>query len=247
MTVPAPARDHHHSLFYAPPEVIGTAGYISRRLESAHIVSSLRKTAGEVVAATDGAGRRYEAELEEAGRGGVVARVTGVELVEPPDVRLTLFQGMIRPQRMDLVVEKCVELGADAIVPLVSERALERDTGARLARWNKIAVEAMKQSLRVYLPEVHPALAFAEALDRLPGFDISLVAHGRGAAGGFEGDRGIGKASIGLFVGPEGGFSDAEIEALAGGGAMTFCLGGARLRSETAAIAGVALIRRSLQ
>lgn len=245
--MPAPARDHHHSLFYAPPELIRDGRIHFSKDESAHIVSSLRKAAGEIVAATDGAGRRYEAELEEGGRGGVVARVTGVELVEPPDVSLTLFQGMIRPQRMDLVVEKCVELGVDAIVPLLSERALERDTGARLTRWNKIAVEAMKQSLRVYLPEVHPALTFADALGRLPGFDISLVAHRRETAGGFGEGQGIGKGSIGLFVGPEGGFSDIEIEALAAGGARTFCLGGARLKSETAAIAGVALIRRSLR
>jgi 16S rRNA (uracil1498-N3)-methyltransferase len=236
----------HHHLFYAPRGLIRDGRIYFSKDESAHIVSSLRKAAGEVIAVTDGAGRRYGAELEEAGRGGVVARVTGVELVGPPDVSLTLFQGMIRPQRMDLVVEKCVELGADAIVPLLSERALERDTGQRLSRWNKIAVEAMKQSLRVYLPEVRPAVHFADALGRLPGFDISLLAHGRETGDGFGADPGIGKGSIGFFVGPEGGFSDAEIEALTERGARILCLGGARLKSETAAIAGVALIRRFL-
>ncbi len=243
MTTPA-----HHHLFYAPPELIRDGRIYFAEDESAHMFASLRKAAGDVIAATDGAGRLFEAELEEAGRSGAVARVTRVEEVPPPDVRLTLFQGMIRPQRMDLIIEKCVELGADTIVPVLTERAMERDAGARLSRWSRIALEAMKQSLRVYLPDVRPAVAFDDALGEAEGCDLVLVAHEQRGSPSLEGGDVVkGKGRIGLFVGPEGGFSDAEIKALTRRGARVFGLGGARLKSETAAIAAVALIRRFLQ
>lgn len=240
----APAE---HNLFYAPPDRISEDLVRFDRDESSHIVTSLRKAAGEAITMTDGAGRLYRARIEEAGKRGVVARIESVEDVPPPLAQVTLFQGMIRPQKMDMVIEKCVELGAGAIVPVVTERAMQRDPGARLERWSRIAVEAMKQSLRAYRPEISPALTFDRALGMCRDCDLVLVAHEQETAHPLEANLVMGKRSIGLFIGPEGGFSDTEIEALGEGGAGVFGLGPARLRSETAAIAGVALIERFLQ
>jgi 16S rRNA (uracil1498-N3)-methyltransferase len=242
------SRPPCHQLFYAEPDHIESGLIHFSREETSHMVSSLRLKAGESITATDGRGRLIEAELREAERGRAVAEVLCVEEVPPPDVMLTLYQGLIRPQRMDLIVEKCVELGINRLVPLVSERALERGTEARLKRWRKIAIEAMKQSLRPHLPAIEPATAFGDALRDVAGLDLALVAHQEeeGGAGLEAADVRIGKGTIGLFIGPEGGFSDAEIRVLAERGARLFGMGGARLKSETAAIAAVAIIRRLL-
>ena len=243
--MPGPVR---HELFYAPPDAISGGRIRFPEDESAHIVSSLRLTRGDGIAVTDGAGRLMEAELEVADRGLAVARVRSTEEIQPPAVALTLFQGIIRPQRMDLVVEKCVELGVTAIVPVVTERSIERDAASRLTRWKRIAVEAMKQSQRVYLAEIRGAVTFEDALGEAAGFDRVLVARRHGApVPPPPDDLVVGQGSMGLFVGPEGGFSEDEFASLTRGGARPLHLGDARLRSETAAIAAVAVIGRFLQ
>jgi 16S rRNA (uracil1498-N3)-methyltransferase len=241
-------RPAHHRLFYAPPEAVREGRIYFPKDESAHIVSSLRLGRGDTVTATDGGGRLIEAEIEGTGGKLVVARVIRIEETAPPDITLALFQGIVRPRRMELVIEKCVELGLNAFSPVFTERSMERDAVGRLERWNKIALEAMKQSLRVYATEVRPPVSFGDALREVAGLDRVLVAHEQAAGDALrEGDLDMGRGSVGLFVGPEGGFSNAEIEALRERGARTFGLGEARLKSETAAIAAVAIIRRFLR
>lgn len=238
----------HHQLFYAMPECIRDGRIHFSEDEASHIVSSLRMTVGDGITATDGAGRLIEAELEEAGRSGAVAKVLRIERVPAPDVTLTLYQGLIRPQRMDYLIEKCVELGVNRVVPLASERALLREAGPRLERWRRIAVEAMKQSRRAHLPVIEPETSFDGALGQIQGLDLVLAAHEEEAEARIDaGEVRIGKGAIGLFVGPEGGFSEAETRALGRCGARVFSLGDARLKSETSAIAAVAIIRQFLQ
>ena len=242
--MPTPARHH---LFYAPPGSVSGGRICFPPDESLHMVASLRLEAGEVISVTDGAGKLYEAEIERADREGTLAGVTRVREIAPPGVRIRLYQGMIRPQRMDLVVEKCVELGVNSIVPVFTQRAVGRDAGARLARWKKIALEAMKQSLRVYLPEIRPPAPLDRILDEVNGLDRVLVAHEGEAARALEAaDVAIGKGNIGLFIGPEGGFSETEIGELTERGAKVFGMGAGRLKSETAAIAAIAVIGRFL-
>jgi len=149
---------------------------------------------------------------------------------------------------MEIAIEKCVELGLNAFSPVITERSMKRDTVARLGRWKKIAVEAMKQSLRVYAPDVRQPVSFGDALREMENFERTLVAH-RQAAGDAIGEccLHMRRGRLGLFIGPEGGFSEAEIKALRERGALMFSLGNVRLKSETAAIASVAIIRRSVQ
>jgi 16S rRNA (uracil1498-N3)-methyltransferase len=240
-------RAHHH-LFYAGPEAAREGCLYFSPEESAHILLSLRLPAGSPIRATDGKGKLYEARIEEARRDGVVARIESVDRIPAAAVKVMLFQGMIRLSRMDLVVEKCVELGVDAVIPLVSERSTAKGAGGRTERWRKIAVGAMKQSLRAYLPEIRPVTTFSEAVEAARGLGRILAAHERGAVTPLgAGDLAGGGGDIGVFVGPEGGFSHEEIEALRAAGALFFGLGEARLRSETAAIAAVAIIRHFLQ
>ncbi len=241
-------RPARHHLFYAPPEAVREGRIHFPEDESAHMISSLRLGRGDTVEATDGQGGLIQAEIEDAQRRLVVARIIRIEQAAPPDIMLTLYQGIIRPRRMEIVIEKCVELGLNAFSPVITERSMKRDTVARLGRWKKIAVEAMKQSLRVYAPDVGQPVSFGDALREMENFERTLVAH-RQAAGDAIGEccLHMRRGRLGLFIGPEGGFSDAEIMALRERGALMFSLGDVRLKSETAAIASVAIIRRSLQ
>jgi 16S rRNA (uracil1498-N3)-methyltransferase len=148
---------------------------------------------------------------------------------------------------MDLVVEKCVELGAAGLVVVDCERCQRRDSVARLERWRRVAVEAMKQSLQAHLPEIAWASALSGALAGAARLESSLVALGPGEHPRLGDVLAAGRpSSVGIWVGPEGGFSEEEIGLLAAAGAVPFRLSDSRLRSETAAIASVAAVRAVL-
>jgi 16S rRNA (uracil1498-N3)-methyltransferase len=144
---------------------------------------------------------------------------------------------------MDTIIEQCVELGIAGLVPVGFERSRESVSMPRLMRWRRIALEAMKQSLRSHLADICSPETFDGAIGLLGRHDLVLVAS--------ETDTGpicgvlasVAKpVSIALWVGPEGGLTDHELEALAEAGARFLNLGPHRLRSETAAVAAVALV-----
>jgi 16S rRNA (uracil1498-N3)-methyltransferase len=164
------------------------------------------------------------------------------EVREGPEV--AVFQGIIKPAKMELVVEKCTELGICDFIPVITQRSLKGLSLTRIERLKRIAVEAMKQSLGAFLPGVRSPQRFNDALALLPGFGSALVA--------WEGEeqvnlRGILKKSrrgpVAIWIGPEGGFTPEEIGHLTSRGAATFGLGNLRLKAETAAIAAVAILR----
>jgi 16S rRNA (uracil1498-N3)-methyltransferase len=231
-----------HYLFYVPPDSVKEGRLCFPPEESSHMVASLRFGAGDPLQATDGAGRLYDAVLEEASRNQSVAAVTAVREIPRPPVSLILFQGLIKFARMDTIVEKCTELGVDRIQPVLSERAVPREAGRRLARWRKIALEAMKQSRRVYLPEVGEMEEFRTVLPMLRSFDAVLAAHeGRGRRRLRREDLPP-SGRVAVLVGPEGGFTEGEMADLDRLGAVAFGLGPRRLRSDTAAISSIAVI-----
>jgi 16S rRNA (uracil1498-N3)-methyltransferase len=143
---------------------------------------------------------------------------------------------------MDLLVEKAVELGCAGLVPVECERCVRRVAGPRLARWRRIASEAMKQSRRAHLADVFEPLDFDEAAGMAGDFDLVLLASEAPAVRPLKEVARAGPAAVALWVGPEGGFTDPEVEALMSAGAETFSLGAYRLRSETAALAALAAV-----
>jgi len=235
-----------HHLFYAPPEAFREGEIVFPEDDSHHMLASLRLGAGDLIGATDGMGKLFRAELLGVRGRRAVARVIEVREVPRPRVSLALYQGLVRPQKMDLIVEKCVELGAGSIRPILTERSLKRRAGGRVKRWEKIAAAAMKQSLRAYLPEILPLSHIQEATAGMDHFDRVLVAQGPGGGQRLSGEIvSLDEGRLALFVGPEGGFTHGEIARLADHGATAFTLGDKRLRSETAAIASVAVIASS--
>jgi 16S rRNA (uracil1498-N3)-methyltransferase len=231
-----------HHRFYCPPESIARDLVHFPEDESVHITASLRLGVGDIVTATDGAGRIYEIRLEEASGREVVGKILKVTSVAPARRSVWVFQGIVRPARMDLVIEKCVELGVAGFVAVRGERSVRRVADSRPERWKRIAIEAIKQSLQAYLPEMSAPQTFGAALEAARRLDMILVASEEGGASLAQVLKYRKPDRIGLWVGPEGGFAHDEAEALRAAGAVTFSLGASRLRSETATLASLALI-----
>lgn len=167
----------------------------------------------------------------------------------PMQAHVTLVQGICKGEKMDLVVRQATELGVERVVPLQSSRGVvkldERKREARRERWQRIAAEAAKQSQQVRVTAIDPVTDFADVAGLLAGFAHVLVcweeATGVGIGAALSARGATPHDSIAVVVGPEGGFSADEVDALVAGGGVVVSLGGTILRTETAATVAAAL------
>jgi len=214
--------------------------------DAAHHLSVLRPRPGEEIELFDGKGhtRRYVVE-------GKSLRASG-ECVAfaPPAVQVTLFACVTKGSRWDWTVEKAVELGVTRIVPVISERCIvrlasaERETKAE--RWRRVAEDAARQSDAVWLPEVLAPVDFPAALELVKGCGRVFVGAltnppPRPLLVAVQGESVRAQKALGLFVGPEGDFTPAELEALLKIAVPT-SFGPTVLRAETAAIFGLSVL-----
>ena len=217
--------------------------------EANHVLKVLRGRAGDTLEVVDGERRLFEAELL-GGR-----EVALLEALDAPDesLELSLCQAVPKGGRMDLVVEKATEVGATEIVPLLTGRGIVEPRGGKVGRWRRVAEAAARQSLRARVPDVVEPTPFAEAVRAAGGAgvllrnapDLPTLEAVVGATNG-AGEPG-GAAAVYLFVGPEGGWSEGEMETAEGAGFGLAQLGPYRLRSETAGIVAVARARAVLE
>ena len=207
--------------------------------EARHVLKALRGRSGDRVEVVDGIGRLFAAEL----RGGTEAVVLE-ELAAPDgaDADVSLYQAVPKGGRMDLVVEKATEVGVTSIVPLLTERGVVSPREGKVDRWRRVAEAAARQSLRVRVPEVAEPVPFAEAVLRAG--EAGVLLHY--AAGLPPVETVVGSPS-GLFVGPEGGWSEDELRVAQDAGVAFGGLGPYRLRSETAGIVAVARALAALE
>lgn len=220
------------------PDGVGVGVVTFSRAQAHQLRTVLRIRPGELVTAVVFGQAEYLVRMELVDRD----RAAGVILAERTagdrtGVRIILAQGLLREQKMDIVIQKATELGVDEIQPLICARSVARPPGSRQERWNRIAQEASEQSGRTYLPEITATLPF-RSLTPTPALDLALDER--------ETDRGIGDVLaqtapdvVRLLIGPEGGFSDEERAFLRFIGAVTVGFGPRVLRAETAAIAAV--------
>ncbi len=165
-----------------------------------------------------------------------------------PALRVTLFQGLPKADKMELIVQKAVELGAEAVVPVAMQRCVvrldARDAERKRERWQKIAREAAKQSKRCTLPQVGAPLDLSGLIDALPGFDAALVPWEEARALSLAGFRAANPdvRRLALVIGPEGGIEPAEIARLEAAGCRSVTLGPRILRTETAGPAALAAL-----
>jgi 16S rRNA (uracil1498-N3)-methyltransferase len=207
--------------------------------EAEHARRSLRLRTGDPVHLVDGRGGRYRGRIAILGKAHLeVAVLDGERLAAWPSRTIWLGMGILRGPRMDAAVEKASELGVARFVPLLLERSMARprEEGIKDERWHRLAVESLKQSRRAELMDVDPPTPLdgflaAWPADRAARFADPLGNPPQHASGG------EGSGPLILVVGPEGGLSPREREALTGARALPISLGNNRLRAETAAVA----------
>ncbi|MGI5885594.1 MAG: RsmE family RNA methyltransferase [Candidatus Spyradocola sp.] len=207
--------------------------------ELKHLRQVLRLAPGAQVEILRG-GRRYLAELTSVGP----EEARYAEQEELPDneplCRVTLYQGLCKGEKMDFLVQKCTEMGVSAVVPVEMARSVARADRAekKTERYARIAREAVKQCGRARVPEILPAMGFAEALQRMRGHELLLMPY---EEGGRPFDAPIRARSVGLLIGPEGGIAPEEAEAVRGIGGVPVTLGSRILRTETAGLVALTL------
>ncbi|ACX51758.1 protein of unknown function DUF558 [Ammonifex degensii KC4] len=230
------------------PEELGETKVILPPEESHYLLSVLRLRAGDRVAVHDGEGRARAGIILRESRGRVEVEL-GEYLSLPPEppVFVTLFQGIPKGEKMDLVVQKATELGVSRIVPLLTERVVVQWDGERARkrreRWQRLAREAVRQCGRSTVPRIKEVTSLPQALEELEPETVGIMP--------WEGERNLSLRSclhsrhprrVALFIGPEGGFSEREVALARERGVFTVTLGPRILRTETAGLAALALI-----
>lgn len=218
-----------------------------------HIYRVLRVTQGEKVVVNNLNGEEFLGEVEDVNKQEVSIKILEkLDINNESNLNITLFQGLPKASKMDLIVQKCVELGINKIVPTITHRVDIKLKGEfkKLDRLNKIALEASKQSKRTIIPTVENPIEFTDAIKSMEDLDLIVVPYEN--ATGF-GIKSMAKAldlskvkNIGIMVGPEGGFEEEEIQILKSKGANIVTLGPRILRTETAGFTCIAILQYEL-
>ena len=232
--------------FWVEPEDVGESRLVLRGDEAHHLTRVRRYGPGDEVEAVDGVGCCYRVRVERVAPGGVEAEIIArlPEKGESP-VRLILAPALLKGQRFDLIVEKATEVGVAGIMPLFSERGIVRFGKERkIERWQRLAQAATKQCGRSRVPKIDAPRSLHELLGHLMTVcdTVLLATPGKSEQAFAIGQvKGAG-ASVGLLVGPEGGFTHDEVERARGAGAVPFAWGERVLRADTAGIVLAALV-----
>ena len=215
--------------------------------DAKHIKTVLRKKEGEKLIICDGEGIEYICSINCFEQNTVIADIIEKQYCESePPIKITLFQGLPKADKMELIIQKCVELGVDSIVPVATEHSvvkLDKKEQKKLERWKKIAEAAAKQSGRGKIPQIGNILSFEQALQQSKKLDSAIIPYEK------EQKRNLkefikcfrGK-SIGVFIGAEGGFSEQEIAQAIKQNVIPVTLGKRILRTETAGMITTAIL-----
>lgn len=214
--------------------------------DAAHMCKSLRMKPGDTVTLCDTKGFDYQCVIQRLSPEKAALTIIDKHHCEnEPSASVILYQGLPKGEKMDWIVQKAVELGVSEIVPVKMERCVSRPDGKsaqkKTERWQKIAAEAAKQCGRGILPRVCPLADFSQALHQAAKAQAFLFCYEGGGASISTLVNGETK-TVSVFIGPEGGFSLAEAEAVQKAGGMPVTLGRRILRTETAPLAALAVI-----
>lgn len=210
-----------------------------------HIKNVLRMGKGEKIVICDGQGKDYYCSIADMDKEQVVADILEINDTETElPAKIYLFQGLPKKDKMELIIQKAVELGVYEIIPVSMKRCVakiddKKKEKKKLERWQAISTSAAKQSGRGIIPNVHHLLSFSEALEKAAQLDCAIVPYEQATditASHERIQKACEKKSIGIFIGPEGGFDDAEIEQVLNAGFQTITLGKRILRTETAGL-----------
>ena len=216
--------------------------------EARHASSVARLTPGENVALTDGRGLMAQSVVQESSAQRVTLVVASVEDVAPLTPEVWLVQALAKGDRDERAVEACTELGVDRIIPWQAARSVARWSGAKIeksvARWQRIAGEASKQSLRAWVPGVENMVELQQLVEMVSSTRMVLLEPMASLA--LHQAIPAGDQPVVLVVGPEGGISPEEREALENAGATSASLGPLVMRTSTAGVAALSVLNHTL-
>ncbi|MBR3646043.1 MAG: 16S rRNA (uracil(1498)-N(3))-methyltransferase [Lachnospiraceae bacterium] len=207
-----------------------------------HIKNVLRMHQGEQILVSDGEDREYVCEIEQLCSDKVTAKIIDINGVarELP-IKVHLYQGLPKGDKMETVIQKMVELGVYRIIPVATKRCVmkldDKKADKKIARWNAIAESAAKQSKRGIIPKVSGQMNFKEAVTEAKDMDVFMIPYEN--AENMDYTRNVVNSikpgdNIAIFIGPEGGFADEEVLFATQNGAKEITLGKRILRTETA-------------
>ena len=223
--------------------------------DALHIAKALRMRPGEALTLCDGKGTDFDGVLETVTDRQVTVRITASRPSQAePTLAVTLYQGLPKGDKMDWIIQKAVELGAYRVVPVSMKRSVvkldAKKADAKRKRWNAVSESAAKQSKRSLIPEVAPLMTYKEAVKEAAGYDMVLLPYE--SADGIRKTRELLASvkpgtDIAVFIGPEGGFEDEEVELARENGAEIVTLGKRILRTETAGLCMLSALMLQLE
>ena len=229
---------------YVPPAQISEDTILINESERHHLLNVLRLRANDQVEVFDGEGNCYIASLCDTRTSPLQAKIRQHQFHPHTPPYITLFQGLPKFDKMDLIVQKTTEIGVNEIAPMVCQRSIPKSVvqEKRTIRWQRIANEAAKQCKRPHFAHVFAPQGLEECLGGVIHLDLLILLwEGEKRQGLKEILQSHGKTkSVGLFVGPEGGFTNEEVELALQNGCVSATFGDNILRTETAAIVSVA-------
>lgn len=243
----------HH--FFVTPEQVQEDTIKITGSDVNHMKNVLRMKNGEQVQISDGNNRKFLCEIMSMASEEICLRIKE-ELRADTELpsRIYLFQGLPKSDKMELIVQKAVELGVFAVIPVATRRAVvkldDKKAGKKIERWNSIAESAAKQSGRSLVPEVMQVMSYKEALQYAKDLDVVLIPYE--LAEGMSETKTIIEnicpgQSVGIFIGPEGGFEVEEVEYATLQGAKPITLGKRILRTETAGLTTLSILMYHLE
>ena len=232
--------------------------YLREKNDFHHLVKVLRCKVGDEIEVSDGSAWEYKTVIDDIFEDEAVLKIIDRQkFATEPKTRVTLFQGVPKGQKMELIIQKTVELGIDTITPVFMERTVVEDHGKfdkKIERWQKISDEASKQCKRGMIPEITGKLSYIEMLNELKNFDLVLIPYEdeegttiKDVLREYSADRKKEEIKVAVIIGPEGGFTEKEVKAATDNGAKSVSLGKTTLRTETAGITALAMIMYELE
>lgn len=243
----------HH--FFVTPEQVREGQIRIKGSDVNHMKNVLRMKLGEELHISDGNNKKYLCEIESMTADSVCA-IIKEELASDTELpsKIYLFQGLPKSDKMELIVQKAVELGVYEIVPVATKRAVvkldDKKAEKKVERWNSISESGAKQSGRNLIPKVKSVMSYKEAMQYAKNLDVILIPYE--LAEGMSETRQVVEAirpgqSVGIFIGPEGGFETAEVEYAITQGAKVITLGKRILRTETAGLTTLSILMYHLE
>ena len=242
--------------FFVEPEQIQGKKIVITGTDVNHIKNVLRMKQGDEISVSNGVdGKEYRCGIEELNENRIVCELWFVKEAEMElPSKIYLFQGLPKADKMELIIQKAVELGVYEIIPVACKRAVvkldEKKASNKISRWQGIAQAAAKQSRRGIIPRIKQVMSFKEAVEYSGCASVKMIPYE--LAQGMDKTRELIRSlepgeDIAVFIGPEGGFAGEEIEEAVGRGIIPITLGRRILRTETAGMTVLSIIMYHLE